>query len=320
MSYYISFLIVGLVSGSIYALIALGYTMVYGIIELINFAHGDIFMIGSLVTIQLFDILNVTESNPPRGWALVGILLLAFVISMIACAVLGVVIELIAYRPLRNAPRLAPLISAIGVSLILEDSGKLWMGLSPVGFPQIFPNQTLSLGGIQVDTINIFIILVAVALMIALQWLIQRTRLGRAMRAVAQDREAAALMGVNVNRIISITFMIGAGLAGAAGVIYGLKFGSTVFSVGFGIGLIAFTAAVLGGIGNIAGAMLGGLVIGIVQAFSALIPNSLDPISHGWGLPHGGEAWGLAIIFAILILILVFRPSGLLGQNTPDKV
>lgn len=320
MSYYISLLIVGLVSGSIYALIALGYTMVYGIIELINFAHGDIFMIGTLVTIQLFGILNVTDSNPPQGLALVGILLLAFIVSMVVCALVGVVIELVAYRPLRNAPRLAPLISAIGVSLILEDVGKLWMGLSPVGFPQIFPDATLTIASVQIDTINIFIILVAVALMIGLQWLIRSTRLGRAMRAVAQDREAAALMGVNVNRIVSITFLIGAGLAGAAGVVYGLKFGSTVFSVGFNIGLIAFTAAVLGGIGNIGGAMLGGLVIGIVQSYSTLIPNSLDPATHGLGLPHGGEAWGPAIIFAILILILVFRPSGLLGQNTPDKV
>jgi branched-chain amino acid transport system permease protein len=320
MSYYLSLVIVGLVSGSIYALIALGYTMVYGIIELINFAHGDIFMMGTLVTIQLFRILNVTETNPPQGWALVGILLLAFVVTMILCAVLGVVIELIAYRPLRNAPRLAPLISAIGVSLILEDSGKLWMGLSPLSFPRIFPNVTLSVASIGINVIDLFIIGVAIALMLGLQWLIQRTRLGRAMRAVAQDREAAALMGVNVNRIISMTFFIGAGLAGAAGVVYGLKFGSTVFSVGFGIGLIAFTAAVLGGIGNVGGAMLGGLVIGVVQSFAILIPNSLDPASHGWGLPHGGAAWGPAIIFAILILILVFRPSGLLGQNTPEKV
>ncbi len=320
MSYFIAIIIVGLVSGSIYALIALGYTMVYGIIELINFAHGDIFMIGTLVTIQLFKIINVNDTNPPQGLALVGILVLAFAVSMVVCALLGALIELIAYRPLRNAPRLAPLISAIGVSLILEDVGKLWMGLSPVSFPQIFPNTQLSLGAFAINAIDLFIIVVAVVLMISLQWLIQRTRLGRAMRAVAQDREAAALMGVNVNRIISITFLIGAGLAGAAGVIYGLKFGSTVFSVGFGIGLIAFTAAVLGGIGNIGGAMLGGLVVGVVQGLAVFIPNSLDPASHGWGLPHGGASWEEAIIFAILILILVFRPSGLLGQNTPDKV
>ncbi len=320
MAYFISFIVVGLVSGSIYALIALGYTMVYGIIELINFAHGDIFMIGTMIAILLFRILGVNENHPPQGFALVGILLLAFIVSMIVCALLGVVIELIAYRPLRNAPRLAPLISAIGVSLILEDVGKLWNGLSPIGFPQIFPNVTINIAGLAINAIDPFIIVVAVVLMAALQWLVQGTRLGRAMRAVAQDREAAALMGVNVNRIITITFFIGAGLAGAAAIVYGLKFGTTVFYVGFQIGLIAFTAAVLGGIGNIVGAMLGGLVIGLIQSLVILIPNSLDPASHGLGIPHGGGSWGPAIIFGILILILVFRPSGLLGQNTPDKV
>jgi branched-chain amino acid transport system permease protein len=320
MSEFIQFVIVGLVSGSIYGLIALGYTMVYGIIELINFAHGDIFMIGTLVTILLFNLLHVNDTNPPTGLALVGILLLAFIVTMIACALLGVVIELIAYRPLRKAPRLAPLISAIGVSLILEDVGKLWKGLSPIAFPQIFPRTQINLGIVQINSIDIFIIVIAALLMIGLQWMVRGTRLGRAMRAVAQDREAAALMGVNVNRIITTTFFIGAALAGAAAVIYGLEFGTTVFYVGFDIGLIAFTAAVLGGIGNIVGAMLGSLVIGMVQSFAVLIPDSLNPASHGLGLPHGGGSWSLAIIFAILILILVFRPSGLLGQNTPDKV
>lgn len=318
MSYVLQFIIVGLVSGSIYGLISLGYTMVYGIIELINFAHGDIFMIGTMVAILFFDIIHVNGNHPPTGFALVGILLLAFLVSMIVCAVLGVVIELIAYRPLRNAPRLAPLISAIGVSLILEDLGKLWNGLSAISFPQIFPNVLYSIGSVQIAAIDIFSIVVSVVLMIALQWLIQGTRLGRAMRAVAQDREAAALMGVNVNRVITITFFIGAGLAGAASIIYGLKFGSTVYYIGFQLGLIAFTAAVLGGIGNIVGAMLGSLVVGMVQSFAVLIPDSLA--NHGLGLPHGGAAWNLAIIFAILILILVFRPSGLLGQNVPDKV
>ena len=318
MSYYLQFVVVGLVSGSIYALISLGYTMVYGIIELINFAHGDIFMIGTMVAILFFKILNVSENNPPTGFALVGILLLAFLISMIVCAILGVVIELIAYRPLRNAPRLAPLISAIGVSLVLEDLGKLWNGLSAISFPRIFPNTQYQLGPVQIGAVDIFTIIVAVVLLVALQWMVQGTRLGRAMRAVAQDREAAALMGVNVNRIISLTFFIGAGLAGAASIVYGLKFGSTVYYVGFQLGLIAFTAAVLGGIGNLMGAVLGSLVIGIVQSFAVLIPDSLT--NHGIGLPLGGAAWILAIIFAILILILVFRPSGLLGQNVPDKV
>lgn len=319
MTLFVQLLVVGLASGAIYALIALGYTMVYGIIELINFAHGDIFMIGTLISILILNLLNVSN-NPPTGWVLIGIMFLTFFVSMVTCAILGMVIERVAYRPLRNAPRLAPLISAIGVSLVLEDIGKLWKGLSPVSFPQIFPNTPIFLGPISFGTVDILVIVVALILMVALQWLVSSTRMGRAMRAVAQDREAAALMGVNVDRIISFTFFLGAGLAGAAAFIYGLKFGSTVFYIGFELGLIAFTAAVLGGIGNLVGAMLGGLCIGLIKALVNLIPNSDDPASHGFGLPHGGGAWATAIIFAMLILILVFRPSGLLGQQTPEKV
>jgi len=218
---------------------------------------------------------------------------------------------------LRNAPRLAPLISAIGVSLILEDVGKLWKGITYVSFPQIFPQINYPIGSVNISSINILVIVVSLILMVGLQWLVTRTRTGRAMRAVAQDREAAALMGVNVDRIIAITFFIGAALAGAAGFIYGLQYGSTIFYIGFQLGLFAFTAAVLGGIGNLVGAMLGGVLIGVVEALSSLIPDSNN---GGFGLPHGGAAWHEAIIFAILILILVFRPSGLLGQRTPEKV
>lgn len=305
-------LVVGLATGAIYALIALGYTMVYGIIELINFAHGDIFMIGSLVSIAIFGVFGITASSQPEGLALVGLMLVACLGSMLICAVLGVVIERIAYRPLRNAPRLAPLITAIGVSLILEDIGKLWKGVNNVSFPQIFPSVTYSIGDVTISSVNILVFVVAVVLMIALQLFVSRTRTGRAMRAVAQDREAAALMGVNVDRIISITFFIGSALAGAAGFIYGLQYGSTIFSIGLYLGLIAFTAAVLGGIGNLVGAMLGGILIGLIEAFATLIPPSI--------LPHGGAPWHNAIIFAVLILILVFRPSGLLGQQTPEKV
>jgi branched-chain amino acid transport system permease protein len=220
---------------------------------------------------------------------------------------------------LRNAPRLAPLISAIGVSLILEDIGKLWKGLSPISPPQILgANALFYLGPISIQYVDIIVVVVSIILMIALQWMVSSTRLGRAMRAVAQDREAAALMGVNVDFIISFTFLVGTGLAGAAGFIYLLKFPATFFTIGFGLGLIAFTAAVLGGIGNLYGAMLGGLVIGLVQSLVNLIPDSDNPGTLG--LPHGGGAWATAIIFAILILILVFRPSGLLGQQTPEKV
>jgi branched-chain amino acid transport system permease protein len=315
-------LIVGLTTGAIYALIALGYTMVYGIIELINFAHGDIFMIGTLVCITVMSIFGISSTSHPTGLTLIGVLLVTLLGSMLACAVLGVVIERIAYRPLRNAPRLAPLISAIGVSLVLEDVGKLWKGISFVSFPQIFPQVSYTLvtingNPVTLSSINILVIVVSLLLMIALQWLVTRTSTGRAMRAVAQDREAAALMGVNVDRIIAITFFIGAALAGAASFIYGLQYGSTIFSIGFQLGLIAFTAAVLGGIGNLAGAMLGGVLIGVIEALASLIPDSNV---SGFGLPHGGAAWHEAIIFAILVLILVFRPSGLLGQQTPEKV
>ena len=318
MTLFLQELVIGITTGAIYALIALGYTMVYGIIELINFAHGDIFMIGTFVCVSIFAAFGITTSSTaPTGFALVGVLLITLLGAIAVCAVLGVVIERVAYRPLRNAPRLAPLISAIGVSLILEDVGKLWKGITFVSFPQIFPQIFYHIGPIVITSINILVLVVALVLMVGLQWLVTRTRTGRAMRAVAQDREAAALMGVNVNRIIAITFFIGAGLAGAAGLIYGLQFGSTIFYLGFTLGLFAFTAAVLGGIGNLVGAMLGGVLIGVIEALSTLIPDSNN---GGIGLPHGGAAWHEAIIFVVLILILVFRPSGLLGQQTPEKV
>lgn len=305
-------IVIGIATGSIYALIALGYTMVYGIIELINFAHGDIFMIGSLVSIAILNLFGITNGSQPTGFILVGVMVAACLGSMLICAILGVVIERVAYRPLRNAPKLAPLISAIGVSLILEDLGKLWKGINFVSFPQIFPDTTYNIGPVSLRSVYVLVIVVAVILMVSLQWFISSTKTGRAMRAVAQDREAAALMGVNVDRIIATTFFIGAALAGAAGFIFGLQQGSTVFYIGFQLGLIAFTCAVLGGIGNIVGAMLGGLLIGVIQSLTTLIPDTV--------LPHGGGSWANAIIFAILILILVFRPSGLLGQQVADKV
>lgn len=320
MALFLQILVVGVTTGAIYALIALGYTMVYGIIELINFAHGDIFMIGTFVCVSIFAAFGITStSTPPTGLTLVGVLLITLIGAMAICAVLGVVIERFAYRPLRNAPRLAPLITAIGVSLILENVGELWKGIGFVSFPQIFPQIFYHIGPIIITSINILVITVALVLMVGLQLLVTRTRTGRAMRAVAQDREAAALMGVNVDRIIAITFFIGAALAGAAGLIYGLQFGSTIFYLGFTLGLFAFTAAVLGGIGNLVGAMLGGLLIGIIEAMATLICDSTQP-GCPIGLPHGGAAWHEAFIFVVLILILVFRPSGLLGQQTPEKV
>jgi branched-chain amino acid transport system permease protein len=285
--------------------------MVYGIIELINFAHGDVFMIGTFVTIIVLELLGVTNTiNNPV--VLIGVLLITAVVAMVFCGLLGVVIERVAYRPLRNAPRLAPLITAIGVSLILEDLAKLRFGSSFVGVPSVFPNITFKVGGVTISWLNVITFLVAVALMIALQVLITRTKTGRAMRSVAQDRDAASLMGVDVDRTIVITFFLGGALAGAAGLIWGLEIKQTVFYVGFQVGLIAFTAAVLGGIGNIVGAMLGGLIIGLVPATIQI----LDFYFPGYQLTR----WNEAPIFAVLIRILVFRPTGLLGQQTPDKV
>lgn len=325
MTLFLQLLVAGVVVGSIYSLISLGYTMVYGIIELINFAHGDIFMIGTLVALGLWKgTFQITEASHLTGWPLIGVLVVTCLVVMLACALLGVVIEFLAYRPLRNAPRLAPLISAIGVSLILEDVGKFIIGPANATAPDVLSRTHYCIGpsvqrvcqGMDITNIDILVIVVALIMMVGLQWLVTRTRIGRAMRAVAQDREAAALMGVNVNRIIGITFFIGAGLAGAAAFIFMLSEGVTIFNIGFELGLFAFTAAVLGGIGNLTGAMLGGLVIGLIRAMATYIPDKSLPL----GLPHGGVAWQDAIVFAVLILILVFRPTGLLGQRIADKV
>jgi len=325
MALFLQLLVAGIVIGSIYSLISLGYTMVYGIIELINFAHGDIFMIGTLIVLGMFQgVFHITSDTQITGWSLVGLLVLTCLVTMLLCAVLGVVMERIAYRPLRNAPRLAPLISAIGVSLILEDIGKFIIGPANATAPDVLPRLHYCIGpsnssgclGMDVTNIDILVVVVAVVLMLTLQWLVTQTRIGRAMRAVAQDREAAALMGVNVDRIIAITFFIGAGLAGAAGFVFMLYNPVTIFNIGFELGLFAFTAAVLGGIGNLVGAMLGGVVIGLIRAFATYIPDRDLP----FGLPHGGVAWQDAIVFAVLILILVFRPTGLLGQRIADKV
>lgn len=328
---FLRLLVDGITIGSIYALVSLGYTMVYGIIELINFAHGDIFMIGTIVTLfMLQGVFQVTDQSHLAGLSLIGVLLATCLAAMLLCAVIGVVIERVAYRPLRNAPRLAPLISAIGVSLILENVGQLFIGAANRSGPDIgaLKGVQYCLGptdaanacqGVVISNMDILVVGVAVILMIALQWFVTRTRIGRAMRAVAQDREAAALMGVNVDRVIAITFFIGAALAGAAAFMFMLSVGVTVFNVGFELGLFAFTAAVLGGIGNLTGAMLGGLVIGIVRSLAVSIPNSDIP-GAAFGLPHGGADWQEAVVFAVLILILVFRPTGLLGQRVAEKV
>ena len=294
-----------LTRGGIYALVALGYTMVYGIIELINFAHGDVFMVGAFVSLAVLT--NVLGQQGPASdpLAMVVIIGIDFLLTGVLVGIIGVTIERLAYRPLRNAPRLAPLITAIGVSFILQNIIQILFGPSPVNTPQIIPpTARVDIAGVSIGVINLFIIIVSVALMIGLQAFVNRTKLGRAMRSTAQDREAAQLMGVDINRTIAATFFIGSALAGVAGVVQGLYLGNISFTLGFQSGLKEFTAAVLGGIGNIAGAALGGFVIGFVEVSAAA---------------SGFSVWSQVAVFAVLIITLVFRPSGLLGQQLGER-
>jgi branched-chain amino acid transport system permease protein len=302
--------------GAIYALIALGYTMVYGIIELINFAHGDVFMVGAFASLWLLTTPLGLADRPINDPLQLTLILAAIVIPvMLFMGLIGVVIERFAYRPLRHAPRLAPLITAIGVSFILQNFIQVLFGPSPHPTPQIFPRvDVLTVGsfnllGLEVNggvvrALNLTMVIVALVLMLILQSFVARTRLGRAMRSTAQDREAAALMGVDINQTIAITFFIAAALAGAGGVIYGLYFGSVQFNLGFYTGLKAFTAAVLGGIGNTVGAAVGGFVIAFIEVGAAQV---------------GYNRWSEVAVFTVLILVLVFRPSGLFGQAIGER-
>ncbi len=307
-------LINGISRGSVYALIALGYTMVYGIIELINFAHGEVFMLGTFTAMSFVTVFGINDQNPilqdPAG--VVMVLMLTFLVTMVSMGVLGMLIERAAYRPLRNAPRLAPLISAIGVSYILQNIGQVWKGPASLSFPRIMQDQIfrISMGDkfLIIRSQAIVVLLVSVGFTVLLTLFVARTKLGKAMRATAQDQTTSQLMGINVNRTISLTFFIGAALAGAGAVLYGMFIQGTQFTLGNIVGLKAFTAAVLGGIGNIPGAVLGGYLIGIIESASDSVTIS------------GFSNWTNAIVFAVLILILVFRPSGLLGQQVPEKV
>ena len=295
----------GVADGAIYALVALGYTMVYGIIELINFAHGDIFTLSAFIGSALLGFFAVNGDN----FTLTNLIALLVVIPVVMLVIGGinVTIERIAYRPLRNAPRVAPLITAIGMSFIIEGVMFLWHGAAIVEVPDLLPHgpaYSTYIGGVFFTFKDVFVVVAAVILVSLLAIFINRSKLGKAMRATAQDRDAAQLMGIDINRTISATFFIGALLAGAGGMIYGLYFTSLDYHLGFRAGLIAFTAAVFGGIGNIPGAALGGLLIGIVQAFSD---------------SYVGSKWTEVVIFGILIGVLVFRPTGLLGMRVPEK-
>jgi branched-chain amino acid transport system permease protein len=303
-SLFFQVLLIGITNGCIYALVALGYTLVYGILELINFAHGDVFMIGGMVSVTLADHFGLREGAADL-WPLVVVILL---VSMAACAVLNAAIELVAYRPLRNAPRLAPLITAIGMSFIVETAGLIWKGPVYVNFPDVLPTSNLvTISGVGVPWTTPIVVILTVPVLAGLLWLVQKTKQGKAMRATAQDMDASAIMGIDVNRTISFTFLLAGALAGAAGLVYALEATSVRYDQGFTLGLIAFTSAVLGGIGNLPGAVLGALLIGLIQAFNEGL---------GWHAP--GSDWTESIVFTILILILVFRPEGLLGERTPE--
>ena len=293
----------GLSNGAIWALIAVGYTLVYGIIELINFAHGDVFMIGSFVSYATFGTIGLTLTTGPTGLILG--LLLTLLAAMVACGTLNVMIERVAYRPLRNAPKLTALITAVGFSFILQNIGLLWLGGGHRGVPDLIgsQNQLFVIAGVPVTNGDMLALVVTVPLVILLVAFVTRSRIGKAMRATAQDPEAARLMGINVDTTISFTFLLGGLMAGAAGIIYALYQTDVWFFSGFTAGLLAFTAAVMGGIGNLKGAVLGGLIIGVIQQIS---DNRI------------GTEWTPAIVFGFLVLILVLRPQGLLGEQTRE--
>ena len=293
----------GLANGAIWALIAIGYTLVYGIIELINFAHGDVFMIGSMTAVGLWGTLGLGLATGPLG--LIAGLVVTLIVSMGVCGALNVLIERVAYRPLRGAPKLAPLITAVGFSFILQNVGLLWNGGSPFGVNDlIHQGQTVfHISGVPIVRGYLLALAVMIPLVFALTWFINTTRAGKAMRATAQDPEAARLMGINVNQTISLTFLLGGMLAGAAGLVYALYETNVWYFQGFKAGLIAFTAAVMGGIGNVRGAVLGGLIIGVIQALSDA---------------RLGPQWTEAVVFGYLIVIMILRPRGLLGEETRE--
>jgi branched-chain amino acid transport system permease protein len=308
----------GLTYGSLIALIALGYTMVYGIIGLVNFAHGDLFMLGTMLALTILLALGLDGADVTTGGVVLGFVLMMLIVPVFASS-LNVAVDYAIYRPLRGAPKLAPLVSAIGLSFIFMNLGQIWSatldriflghfssGASERHFPDLIPNiNLLSALGLRFTTKDLMVIGLTVPIMVALTIFVRFTRLGKAMRATEQDPLAARLMGINVDRVIAVTFGIGGALAGAASVIYGLQINTVGFQIGFTNGLYAFTAAVLGGIGNIPGAVVGALVIGLTRAL---------------GSAYIGEEWTSALVFVILIIILVFKPQGLLGAKAKEKV
>jgi branched-chain amino acid transport system permease protein len=296
----------GLVQGSIYALVALGYTMVYGILGLINFAHGDICMIGALAA------LTVAQALAAAGLPAPLVLALAALAAVVVCCALGVSIERVAYRPLRRAPRLAPLITAIGVSVLLQYSAALIWGKQYLSMPELVKPSDIAMGGVHLTDLQAFIFLLACAVMGALLWFIRSTPAGRAMRATEQNPDVAGLMGVNVNHVIALTFLLGSAIGAIAGLMVVLYYGIGHYFMGFMLGLKAFTAAVLGGIGNVAGAMVGGMLLGVVES---LATGYIGDLTGG----VLGSNYRDIFAFLVLVLVLVFRPSGLLGERVADR-
>lgn len=301
---FLSAFLTGVSNGTLYALIALGYTMVYGIIELINFAHGDLFMLGTVISANVFS--NALGMKNINGTGLLGVLL-SMVVAMIACAIINVGTERIAYRRLRNAPKLAPLITAVGFSFVFQDFGQIFNGSAPKNWPINTDLGGVNFNGFELNQL-ILVLAVTVPLLILMSWIVTKTKSGKAMRAVASDQDGARLMGINVNRTISFVFALGGALAGAAGTLYIATQSTNAYNMGLRLGLIAFTAAVLGGIGNLVGAVLGGVLIGVIEAL------------NGGAYYSFGSNWNMTVIFAILITLMVFRPEGLLGRRTTEKV
>jgi len=300
-------LTIGLANGLIIALIAIGYTLVYGILELINFAHGDVFMLGTAFTFFALNFITDSLGLDPRSGTALLATFLALPFIMLGCAAINATIERLAYRPLRNAPRLAPLISAIGMSFVLLNIGLILLGPSQRAVAPVMPKEpviSFPSGEEWIGTEHLIVAGVTIPLLLLLRWFVANTRQGKSMRATAQDREAAGLMGIDVNRTISLTFLIAGALAGAAGLIVALYYGQTNFNFGFQFGLLSFTAAVLGGIGNLTGATLGAIVIGLVMAMSDRFLEA---------------RWTSVIVFSILILVLVFRPTGLLAEKQSER-
>jgi branched-chain amino acid transport system permease protein len=293
----------GISNGAIWALVAIGYTLVYGIVELINFAHGEVFMLGSFISASFFATIGLHQGS--SGFVLFFGILLTLIIAMLGSGTINALIERVGYRSLRSAPKLAPLITAVGFSFILQNVGLLWKGGSQQGIPDLINAQhsLVTIFGVTIENSDVLSVGVTIPLLLVMTTFIGRSRLGKAMRATAQDPEAAKLMGINVDTTISVTFLLGGMLAGAAGLIYALYQTTIWYFQGFTGGLIAFTAAVMGGIGNLRGAVLGGVIIGCIQQIS---DNRI------------GSAWTPAVVFAYLILIMVFKPSGLLGEQTRD--